>query len=108
MNTFHLFHTKMDHYREMIKIDKPRRNYGLNGIERGRRSLSILRRETKHEMIFFRLQIAFSTFKEYILSVKSMLTSTDPLIVRAATIIKSSFTRLAIILFELSVFFIDR
>ena len=22
MNTFHLFHTKMDHYREMIKIDK--------------------------------------------------------------------------------------
>jgi len=23
MNTFHLLHTKMDHYREMIKIDKP-------------------------------------------------------------------------------------
>lgn len=23
MSTFHLLHTKMDHYREMIKIDKP-------------------------------------------------------------------------------------
>lgn len=23
MNTFHLYHTRMDHYREMIKIDKP-------------------------------------------------------------------------------------
>lgn len=22
MNTFHLLHTKIDHYREMIKIDK--------------------------------------------------------------------------------------
>jgi hypothetical protein len=22
-NTFHIIHTKIDHYREMIKIDKP-------------------------------------------------------------------------------------
>ncbi len=40
-------------------------------------------------LILFRLQIAFGAFKEYILCVKSMLTNSDELVVRAATIIKS-------------------
>ena len=41
--------------------------------------------------LFLRLQIAFGSFKEYMLCVKSMLTNTDELVVRAATIIKSKY-----------------
>ncbi|CAF1342072.1 unnamed protein product [Adineta steineri] len=67
MNTFHLLHTKIDHYREMIKIDKPEAKLWAK-----------------------RLQIGFGAFKQYILCVKSMLTSKDELVVRAATIIKNN------------------
>jgi len=66
MNTFHLLHTKIDHYREMIKLDKPEAKLWAK-----------------------RLQIGFSAFKEYIFCVKSMLSNSDELVVRAATIIKS-------------------
>ncbi|CAF1001865.1 unnamed protein product, partial [Rotaria sordida] len=67
MNTFHLLHTKIDHYREMIKIDKPEAKLWAK-----------------------RLQIGFGAFKEYILCVKSMLTNTNEVIIRAATIIKNN------------------
>jgi len=67
MNTFHLFHTRMDHYREMIKIDKPEAKLWAK-----------------------RLQIGFSAFKEYMLTVKWMLTNPEPMVVRAATIIKNN------------------
>ncbi|CAF2742413.1 unnamed protein product [Rotaria sp. Silwood2] len=67
MNTFHLLHTKNDHYREMIKIDKPEAKLWAK-----------------------RLQIGFGAFKEYILCVKSMLTNPNEVIVRAATIIKNN------------------
>ncbi|CAF0814816.1 unnamed protein product [Adineta ricciae] len=67
MSTFHLLHTKMDHYREMIKIDKPEAKLWAK-----------------------RLQIGFAAFKQYILCVKSMLASTDELVTRAATIIKNN------------------
>ncbi|CAF3327336.1 unnamed protein product [Rotaria sp. Silwood1] len=67
MNTFHLLHTKIDYYREMIKIDKPEAKLWAK-----------------------RLQIGFGAFKEYILCVKSMLTNPNELIVRAAIIIKNN------------------
>ncbi|CAF2135393.1 unnamed protein product [Rotaria magnacalcarata] len=67
MNTFHLLHTKIDHYREMIKIDK-----------------------TEARLWAKRLQIGFGAFKEYILCVKSMLTNSSEVVVRAATIIKDN------------------
>ncbi|CAF0726888.1 unnamed protein product [Didymodactylos carnosus] len=69
MNAFHLIHTKIDHYREMIKVDK--KDSKLWGK---------------------RLQIAFSAFKEYILCIKAMLANSDESIRRAANIMKSSIT----------------
>jgi hypothetical protein len=47
------------------------------------------KRISKENFLFSRLQISFGVFKQYMLCVKSMLASTDELIVRAATIIKS-------------------
>jgi len=47
------------------------------------------KRISKENFLLSRLQISFGVFKQYMLCVKSMLASTDELIVRAATIIKS-------------------
>lgn len=82
MNTFHLFHTRMDHYREMIKIDKPEAKLWA---KRFKNEFD----ENELKRVVFRLQIGFSAFKEYMLTVKWMLTNPEPMVVRAATIIKS-------------------